>query len=82
MGEYAPESFYEAARDLADGCRTLDVVTVGNTIGDLVIEYGLSARIVRQSEGGAVKEVKRIPAWGNIIGREEEWFSITTFFSS
>jgi len=72
-GKYAPESFNEAARDLADGCRTLDVVTMGVMVGDLVIRYGLSARIVRESEGGAVKEVERIRPWGNLIGREEEW---------
>jgi len=42
-------------------------------IGDLLIKYGLSARIIRECEGGVVKEVKRIRAWGNIIGREEEW---------
>jgi len=68
-GTYAPESFSEAARDLADGCRTLDVVTMSNMVGDLLIKHGLSARIVRESEGGAVKDVKRIRAWGNIIGR-------------
>ena len=72
---YAPESFEDAVRGLADGCRTLDVITMGNMIGDLVIKIsdGLSAKVVRESEGGAVKEVKRIRAWGNIIGREEEW---------
>ena len=72
-GKYAPESFNEAARDLADGCRTLDVVTVGSMIGDLLIKNRLSARIVRESEGGVVKEVRRIRAWGNLVGREEEW---------
>jgi hypothetical protein len=70
---YHPESFSEAARDLANGCRTLTVVTMGNMAGDLLIICGLSARIVRECEGGSVKEVKRIRAWGNIIGREEEW---------
>jgi hypothetical protein len=72
-GKYDPESFNEAARDLANGCRTLTVVTMGNMTGDLLIKRGLSARIVRECEGGSVKEVKRIRAWGNIIGREEEW---------
>ena len=72
-GKYAPESFDEAARDLANGCRTLTVVTVGKFAGKLVIQNGLSAKIVRECEGGLVKEVKRIRAWGNIIGREEEW---------
>jgi hypothetical protein len=72
-GKYDPESFNEAARDLANGCRTLTVVTMGNMAGDLLIKRGLSARIVRECEGGSVKEVKRIRAWGNIIGREEEW---------
>jgi len=71
--KYAPKSFNKAARDLADRCRTLDVVTVGGMIGGLLIKHGLSRRIVRESERGAVKEVKRIRAWGNIIGREEEW---------
>ena len=72
-GKYAPRSFNQAARDLADGCRTLEVVTMGNIIGGLLIQHGLSGRIIRESEGGAVKGVKRIRAWGNIIGREEEW---------
>jgi hypothetical protein len=71
--KYAPKSFNEAARDLANGCRTLTVVTMGNIVGDLLIHDGISARIVRECEGGSVKEVKRIRAWGNIIGREEEW---------
>ena len=72
-GKYAPESFNEAARDLANGCRTLAVVTMGKFSGTLRIRDGLSARIIRECEGGLVKEVKRIRAWGNIIGREEEW---------
>ncbi|KAF8963403.1 hypothetical protein BDZ97DRAFT_1661726 [Flammula alnicola] len=72
-GKYAPETFDEAARDLADGCRTLDIVTMGNIFGELLIEGGLSAKIIRKCDGGAVKEVKRIRAWGNIIGKEEEW---------
>ena len=72
-GKYAPESFNEAARDLANGCRTLNVVTISNIAGGFVLRDGLSARIVRECEGGLVKGVKRILAWGNIIGREEEW---------
>ena len=72
-GEYTPKSFTEFARDLANGCRTLTVVTIGDFSGNLLIEDGLSARIVRECEGGIVKEVRRIRAWGNIIGKEEEW---------
>ena len=72
-GEYTPKSFTEFARDLANGCRTLTVVTIGDFSGNLLIEDGLSARIVRECEGGLVREVRRIRAWGNIIGREEEW---------
>ncbi|KAF8963429.1 hypothetical protein BDZ97DRAFT_1919861 [Flammula alnicola] len=72
-GKYAPETFDEAARDLADGCRTLDIVTMGNIFGELLIKGGLSAKIIRECDGGAVKELKRIRAWGNIIGKEEEW---------
>ena len=66
-----------------DGCRTLDVVTMGNMVGDLLIrvEYGTSAKIVRESEGGVVKEVKRIRAWGNIIRREEEWCKLVEMIS-
>jgi hypothetical protein len=71
--KYTPESFNEAARDLGNGCRTLTVVTMGNMAGGLPIKDGLSARINRECEGGLVKEVKRIQAWGNIIGREDEW---------
>ena len=73
FGKYAPESFDEAARDLANGCRTLAVVTMGRKLGDLFIYIGPSARIIRECEGGLVKEVKRIQAWGNIIGKEWEW---------
>ncbi|KAF8954053.1 hypothetical protein BDZ97DRAFT_1928947 [Flammula alnicola] len=72
-GKYAPETFDEAARDLADGCRTLAIVTMGNIFGELLIKGGPSAKIIREYDGGAVKEVKRIRAWGNIIGKEEEW---------
>jgi hypothetical protein len=75
IGAYAPESFNEAARDLANGCRTLTVITMSDTsvLGKHAIGGGLSARIVRDCEGGLVKEIKRIRAWGSIIGREEEW---------
>jgi hypothetical protein len=72
-GKYAPENFNRAARDLANGCRTLTVVTMNDVAGKFTIVDGLSARIVRVCEGGSVKEVKRIRAWGNLIGREEEW---------
>jgi len=71
-GKYAPETFDEAARDLANGCRTLDIVTMGNVLGELLIKDGLSARIIRKCDGGAVEQVKRIRAWGRIVGKEEE----------
>jgi hypothetical protein len=71
--KYTPESFDEAARDLGNGCRTLTVVTMGNLAGALPIRNGLSARIIREFEGGLVKEVEWIQPWGNIIGREDEW---------
>ena len=73
FGKYAPESFEIAARDLANGCRTLDTVTFGYTLGDLVIRGGLSVRIVRERPDGEVKELRRVRAWGSIIGKEEEW---------
>ena len=41
-GKYAPETFDEAARDLANGYRTLNVVTMGNVFGVLSIKYGMS----------------------------------------
>ena len=72
-GKYAPESFEDAVRDLANGCQTLDTVTVGNAIDDFLIRHGLSMRVVRERQGGAVKELKRVRAWGGIIGREDEW---------
>ena len=72
-GKYAPETFDEAAQDLANGCRTLDIVTMGNVLGELLIKDGLSARIIRKCDGGGVEEVKRIRAWGRVIGKEEEW---------
>ena len=71
--KYEPESFNQAVRDLGDGCRTLTVITMSNFVGKLVLQYGLSARIIRECEGGLVKEIKRIRPWGNIIGRENEW---------
>ncbi|KAG6835358.1 hypothetical protein H0H93_002193 [Arthromyces matolae] len=73
FGRYGPSSSDQAMHDLADGCRTLETITFGNMIGDLLIKDGVSARIVRDTEGGSVKEVRKIRAWGNIIGREEEW---------
>ena len=45
-GKYAPENFKVAALDLANDCPTLDTVTIGNAIGDFLIKYGLSARIM------------------------------------
>lgn len=72
-GKYAPETFEEAVRDLADGCRTLDVVTMSDSFGELLIGHGLSAKIVRECDGGAVKELRRNRPWGNIVGKEEEW---------
>ena len=38
-----------------------------------MIRHGLSAKIVRVCDGGAVKAIKRIRPRGNIIGKEEEW---------
>jgi hypothetical protein len=46
---------------------------MGNAIGDFLIQDGLSMRIVRERPGGEVKELRRVRAWGNMIGREEEW---------
>jgi len=48
-------------------------VTMGNVLGELLIKDGLSARIIRKCDGGGVEEVKRIRAWGRVIGKEEEW---------
>lgn len=72
-GKYAPETFDEAARDLANGCRTLDVVTMGNIFGELSIKDGLSRKVVRECNRGTIKELKKTKALGNIIGREDEW---------
>ena len=72
-GKYAPETFDEAARDLANGCRTLNVVTMGNAFGELLIKNGLSRRVVRECDGGTVKQLKKTRALGSIIGREDEW---------
>jgi hypothetical protein len=72
-GKYAPETFDEAARDLANGCRTLDVVTMGNIFGELSIKDGLSRKVVRECNKGTVKELKKTKALGNIIGKEDEW---------
>jgi hypothetical protein len=71
--KYTPKSFNEAAHDLADGCRTLNIVTMSDSFGELSINEGLSAKIVRECDGGAVKELRRIQPRGNIIGKEEEW---------
>jgi hypothetical protein len=60
-------------RDLANGCRTLDTVTMSKEIGNLLIKDGLSVRVVRERLGGEVKQLRSVRAWGNIIGREEEW---------
>jgi len=52
-------------------CNSEEYAELGFDVGaDPEKSYG---RIIRESEGGAVKGVKRIRAWGNIIGREEEW---------
>ena len=72
-GKYAPETFDEAARDFANGCRTLNVVTMGNVFGELSIKKGLSRKVVRECDGGIVKQLKKTRALGSIIGREDEW---------
>ena len=72
-GKYAPESFEVAAQDLANGCRTLDTITFGNNLRKMFTRNGLSVRVVREEPGGEVKELRRVWALGNIIGREEEW---------
>lgn len=72
-GKYAPETFDEAARDFANGCRTLNVITMGTIFGELSIKDGLSRKVVRECDGGTVKQLKKIKALGNIIGREDEW---------
>ncbi|KIM36825.1 hypothetical protein M413DRAFT_31439 [Hebeloma cylindrosporum] len=72
-GKYASESFDEAARDLANGCCTLDVVTMGNIFAKFSIMDGLSRKIVRKCDGGEVKQLIKTRALGNIISREDEW---------
>ena len=46
---------------------------MSKAIGDLWIKDGLSMNVVRERRGGEVKELRRVRASGNIIGREEEW---------
>ncbi|KAG6855981.1 hypothetical protein H0H87_008694 [Tephrocybe sp. NHM501043] len=71
---YRPKSFHQAVFDLANGCRTLETVNFCSSIGDLLMRGGVSGVIIRETEGGFVKEVKRINAsWGNMVGREEDW---------
>lgn len=72
-GKYAPATFDEAALDLANGCRTLEVITMGNAFGELSIKDGLSRKVVRESDEGVVMELRKTRAYGNIIGGEDEW---------
>jgi hypothetical protein len=72
-GKYAPKTFDEAVRDLANGCRTLNVVAMGNDVGELSISDGMSRRVVRECDGGRVKHLKKTKHFGSIIGREDEW---------
>jgi hypothetical protein len=74
-GKYALESFKVAVQDLANGCWTLDTVTIGNDLGEFWIEdgNGFSMRVVRERLGGPVKGLRRILEWRNMIGKEEEW---------
>ena len=58
---------------MANGCHTLNVVTMGNVFGELSIKDGLSRRVVRECDGGTVKELKKTRALGSIIRREDEW---------
>lgn len=71
--KYSPRSFDECVKDLANGCPTLEIITAGDKAGQFLIPDGLSARIEREFERGPVRKVKRVKAWGSIIGREEEW---------
>ncbi|KAG6816864.1 hypothetical protein H0H93_007678 [Arthromyces matolae] len=70
---YAPLSFDQAVYDLASGCSTLERVTFGYTFGTLLTMGGVSGRVIR-GEDGEVKEVQRVAAWANGIGKEEDWY--------
>ncbi|KAF8904061.1 hypothetical protein CPB84DRAFT_1773292 [Gymnopilus junonius] len=76
--QYAPRSFEECATDLANGCRTLDTITMcAHDVGDLLIKFhddkSVSARVEREFAGGPVRKVRKARAWGRTVGREEEW---------
>ena len=73
MGNGIDESLGAVARDFANGCRTLDTITFGITLRYMLARDGLSLRVMREKPGEEVKELRKVWAMGNVIGREEEW---------
>lgn len=66
-------TFDETARDFENGCRTVEVVTMGNTLNELSVSNGLRREIVRECDKGVVTQLRKTKALGNIIGREDQW---------
>ena len=45
LEKYAPETFEEAAHDLADGCLTLTIVTMNDSFEELLSEWGSATEV-------------------------------------
>jgi hypothetical protein len=68
---YTPDDFEEAVRDLGNGCRTLQTISLSSRLAEWFPD-DRTARIIR-SERGEVEEVIMHRWRGRVIGREQEW---------
>lgn len=70
---YSPESFEQAARDLAHGCSSLEMIRMHARMSSRDATTDLACRVVRDGESGTVKNIDMPKNGGMTIGREELW---------
>jgi len=69
---YAPASFEQAARELAGGCPTLEMICVRSRMDRRDKSTDLACRIIR-GDHGSMMDIAMRKVGGMIIEREEEW---------
>ena len=70
---YAPESFEQAARDLAQCCSSLQMIRMQAFLGYRDDPSDLACQVIRDGDTGNVTDIDTQRNGWMTIGREEEW---------
>ena len=70
---YAPESFEQAARDLAQGCSSLQMIRMQAFLIYRDNATDLACQVIRDGDTGNVTDIDMQRNGWMTIGREEEW---------